>query len=522
MGIDFGKDGGPPVTLLIPTFNRRDCLGEAVGSAVRQSWRNLQIIVANDGGADVRDIVESFNDPRILLLQRAENRGKAVTLNEALQRAEGKHIAYLDDDDLHYPDHIRLLAEALEGPTDCQVAYTNLYRTTFRHRADGKRLATSKLLEIRRDFDRCFMFHFNHVLHCSVMHRKDLLGRTGPYNENIRVLIDWDMTRRLAFFSDFLHVERITGEYCIPAEKTSDRISYRMRQDRDEFFRQLTTIRTTRPAKPWPKVQDLSIILAPPRIDAETVKTVGHIINKTFWPYLVYLVLTPAEAAKLDTSGIPKVIETVLVGQAASYEARVDAALARCQGEIAAIVPMGLAIEEMWVEWPLYVLTHVAGANQAVAIPRSGDFAWGVVGWREDLLRARREHPALSVPQSLEKTGITVTQPRKADFPLAFDEFLSLARSMEQEGNWTGARVIFEKMPAVCDNELWMSEQAARALYLRGTADGEAIEHCRKVNTRLPSASSLLLEARLQQRCGRIDQAVELLEEARDILRWKG
>ena len=515
------KDG-PLVTLLIPTFNRRDYLGEAVGSAVRQVWRKLQIIVVNDGGQDVRDIVESFHDHRLVLLQRAENRGKAASLNEAIEHAEGKYVAYLDDDDILYPDHIRLLVEALEGPTDCQVAYTNLYRATFRRRPDGKRLATSKLVEIRRDFDRYFMFHFNHVLHCSVMHHRDLLYKTGPYNEGIRVLIDWDMTRRLAFFSDFLHVDRITGEYCVPVEKASDRISYRMRQDRKEFLRQLAAIRTTRPPKPWPKVQDLSIILAPPRIDAETVKTIGTVINKTFWPYLVYLVLPPGEAAKLNASEVPNVIEIVLTSPDAPYEERVDAALERCRGDVAAIVPMGLALEELWVEWPLHVLTHAAGTNQAVAIPRSNDLAWGVVGKRQDIAAARREHRALTIRRSLEAAGIEVIQPSKANYPLVFDEFLDLARSLEREGNWMDAGRIFEKMPIVCSNELWMAEQAARALYRKGGADGEAIDLCGKVNARSPSVSSLVLEARLLRRTGQTSRAVELLEQARDILGWKG
>jgi glycosyltransferase involved in cell wall biosynthesis len=522
MGIDSAKANGPLVTLLIPTFNRRDDLGEAVGSAVRQSWRNLQIIVANDGGADVRDIVESFNDQRILLLDRKENRGKAATLNEALQRAEGKYIAYLDDDDIHYPDHIRLLAEALEGPTDCQVAYSNLYRATFRSGGDGRRIATSKLLEIRRDFDRCFMFHFNHVLHCSVMHRKDLLERTGLYNEDIRVLIDWDMTRRLAFFSDFLHIDAVTGEYCVPVEKESDRISYRMRRNREEFFKQLTTIRTTRPAKPWPKVQDLSIILAPPRIDAAAVKNIGTVITKTYWPYLLYLALPPSEAARLNTSDIPKVIEMVPTAQEASYEASVDAALERCQGDVVAIVPMGLAIEELWVEWPLHVLMTKAAFDEAVAIPRSNDLAWGVVARRGDLLRARREHGDLSFPRSLQAAGIKVIRPNKEDFPLAFDDLLNLARSMEQEGNWMNAGRIFEKMPSVCSNDLWMAEQAAAAMFRKGGADAEAVELCRKVNSRSPNVSSLQLEARLQRRAGRGDLAIERLEQAREILNWKG
>ena len=81
---------GPVVTVLIPTFNRRRYFAEALASVVCQNYRNLQIIAINDGGEDVSDIVKSYDDPRLLFINRKENRGKAYSLNEALALAEGK------------------------------------------------------------------------------------------------------------------------------------------------------------------------------------------------------------------------------------------------------------------------------------------------------------------------------------------------------------------------------------------------------------------------------------------------
>lgn len=153
------------VSVLIPTFNRPRYLSEALTSVVRQSYRNLQVIVVNDGGQDVTDVVQSFGDPRIIFLNRRENRGKASSLNEALACAKGKYIAYLDDDDLYYPNHIEILVDALENQTDCQVAYSDLYKTHCRVMPDGSREVLGKVVEISRDFDRFLMLYFNHVLH---------------------------------------------------------------------------------------------------------------------------------------------------------------------------------------------------------------------------------------------------------------------------------------------------------------------------------------------------------------------
>ena len=193
----------PLVNVIIPTFNRPLYFQKALKSVLNQSYENLQVIVVNDGGQDVSGIVDSFYDSRIVFINRKENYGKAFSLNEALKYAEGKYIAYLDDDDMYYPDHIETLVDALENRTDCHVAYSDLYKVYCKVSQDGSRQVLSITIEVSRDFDRFFMLHFNHVLHVSLMHHRDLIEKTGPYNEKLNVLIDWDMTRRLAFFSDF-------------------------------------------------------------------------------------------------------------------------------------------------------------------------------------------------------------------------------------------------------------------------------------------------------------------------------
>ena len=106
---------GPMVSIILPTFNRPLYLAQAISSAVRQRYGNIQIIVVNDGGCDVSGIVKSFGDPRIVFINRQHNRGKAFSLNEAIATAKGKYIAYLDDDDIYYPHHIETLVNAVEN-----------------------------------------------------------------------------------------------------------------------------------------------------------------------------------------------------------------------------------------------------------------------------------------------------------------------------------------------------------------------------------------------------------------------
>ncbi|MHC4679835.1 MAG: glycosyltransferase family 2 protein, partial [Planctomycetota bacterium] len=291
---NYDKKAGPVVSVLIPTFNRPRYLLPALASVLRQTYRRLQVIVVNDGGVDVGEMVNSFHDRRVILINRKQNLGKPYSLNEALERAEGKYVAYLDDDDLYYPHHVETLVSALEGETDCQVAYSDFYKAYCSISSDGDRRVLSKVVEVSRDFDRFFMLHFNHVLHVCLMHRRDLIERTGPYNEQLNVLIDWDMTRRLVFFSDFHHVCEVTGEYCHPMGD-SDRISVQRRKDKDEYARNVLAIRTTRPPEPWTKIREMSVIFAGDRLDKQAGATMGSIWRHTFYPYKLYLPLPTSD-----------------------------------------------------------------------------------------------------------------------------------------------------------------------------------------------------------------------------------
>lgn len=511
---------GPLVSVLIPTFNRRAYLGEAIASACRQLHRNLEILVINDGGSDVADIVQGINDPRIVLIQNKENRGKACCLNQAIAQARGQYIAYLDDDDIHYPNHISSLVAALEANPQAGVAFSNLYRTSFRMGPDGKRVALGKYLEIVRDFDRFFMFHFNLVLHVSVMHRKDLIAKTGPYNEKVKVLIDWDMTRRLAFYSDFIHVDEATGEYSIP-ETESDRISHRMRKDPAEYERTVRMIRATRPPKPWPKVKDLSIIFLPRRMSLGAAETLGAIWQHTFAPCQIYLPLGERELNSVDSSEMPNLVRVPVSG-AAPLGARLDACLAKCDGDCVAIVPEGTPIGDMWVERTLHALVNNPAPNVGYLLESPPDGALAAVLRKDELLAARRAAPASSIRQSLLRAGISLRNPCDAELAFMFDDILHTAGALEEEGDWERAAEIYSKLPGKFANQLWMKERTAEALLNLGTRDEEVLALTGEINAVRPTVESLLLEARVQKRLGRLEAAVALLQDARRRLEWKG
>jgi len=509
------KQSGPLVSILLPTYNRRRYLPSALASAVDQSYTNIEIIVVRDGGEDVGDIVRSFNDPRIRYIDRDTNRGKAFSLNEALELAQGEYIAYLDDDDIFYPDHIQTLVDALERETDCLLAYTDLYRTYCRLRPQGQRDVLSKVLEVSRDFDRFVMLYFNHTLHVSLMHHRRLLEKTGPYNEQLEILIDWDFTRKAVFYTDFYHIPRLTGEYFSPLGP-SDRISFRQRTDHASYLRNAMTIRSTRPPKPWPKLKDLAIVLLFDRFDAEAGRTITEIWRHTFYPYRLYLPLTDAEAARLNTD-MPNLVIVPLERACGSLD-RLDAALQRCDAELVAAVPANLPIEQFWLEDSLYALaTGDSAVRGAFELEASTEHCWAVVATREDLQQARSAWPQLPLRQCLERVGVTIRRVLPEQIPFQLDQSLAQARLASQQGRWRKAAVIYQYAAGHYGNELWMNSLAAEALFHAGDHEN-ALQLIRQVNAQRPTIQTLLLEARVHRLRKDFRAAIPLLEQAERIL----
>ncbi len=519
----LGKTCGPLVSVLISTYNRPMYVREALESILRQTYGNFEILLVRDGGMPVKDIVSQFDDRRLTFIDRDVNRGLPYSFNEAMSRAKGKYICYLGDDDIFYPEHIEVLVNAIEGQDKYGVVYSDLYKAHCRVMKDGRRVVLSKNVEVSRDFDRMVMLQFNHALHVAVMHRRDLLERAGGYNEKLNVLIDWDLTRKLSFYTDFKHVPLVTGEYYAPVGDC-DRISVQRRKNVKDYIWNLLTIRSTRPPKPWSRVGDLSLILLTPHLDETAKQALLDIWSHTFYPYQIYLPLEQRELDRLETI-VPNILG-VAVRQNASPEEKVDAVLECVEGDYVAVVPADFKIVSRsgkdtdsvaWLEKSLQPLIDGHDPLEAFELIGSSQRSWAAVFRREQLERARRQYRHLPVRESAIAAGIRLRQPRMEEFPFQFDNLLSAAEMVEREGDWFKASQIYEYIHENHDNELWMKTRGANALYHAGRYD-RAVEMAGELNATRPTVATLLIEGRAQSRRKEFKTAIKLLQKAEDIL----
>ncbi len=105
----------PLVSVIIPTYNRADLIGHTLDSAINQSYRNLEIIVIDDGSVDnTEEVVKAIGDSRIRYIRHQTNCGGSTARNTGIEAARGEYIAFLDSDDIWVPNKIQLQLASIQ------------------------------------------------------------------------------------------------------------------------------------------------------------------------------------------------------------------------------------------------------------------------------------------------------------------------------------------------------------------------------------------------------------------------
>ena len=109
----------PKVSVLMPVYNGEEYIREAIDSVLSQTLRDFELIIINDGSTDNSiQIIKSYSDPRIVLVNSATNSGVIATLNKGIDAARGDYIARLDADDIAMPERFEKQVDFLDSHQD--------------------------------------------------------------------------------------------------------------------------------------------------------------------------------------------------------------------------------------------------------------------------------------------------------------------------------------------------------------------------------------------------------------------
>ena len=95
------------ISIITPVYNSEKYIGETIQSVLSQTHHNWEMLIADDCSRDnTAEVVQKFKDSRIKYFRLEKNSGAAVARNEALEKAKGKYIAFLDADDMWKPEKL--------------------------------------------------------------------------------------------------------------------------------------------------------------------------------------------------------------------------------------------------------------------------------------------------------------------------------------------------------------------------------------------------------------------------------
>ncbi len=206
---------GPLVSVIVRTRDRPDLLREAVGSLAESTYRKVEVIVVNDGGAPVD--LPTF-DLQVQMVALPENQGRAAAADAGIRAACGELVGFLDDDDLVAPEHIATLVAAHKG-AGVRLAYSDAAVTVYElDPQEGGFVCRERRLPYSRDFDRIRLLVDNYIPFNTVLVEKSLLEEVRDpsgrvLDHDLLFFEDWDLLIRLAQRVNFHHLPRVTCEY---------------------------------------------------------------------------------------------------------------------------------------------------------------------------------------------------------------------------------------------------------------------------------------------------------------------
>jgi glycosyltransferase involved in cell wall biosynthesis len=215
----WGRDldmSHPILSVIIPAFNVESFIAAAIRSVQQQTFRDLEIIVINDGSTDsTRQVLDSFvDDPRVLIIHQ-DNLGTSGCRNSGLRVARGEYIGFLDGDDLWMPEHARKHVEVLSGNRGVDMT-GSWWRVIYENGLDTGRCGKPKKKRIEiEDLIR------ENILSgtSNVVIKREAIDKAGWFDPALKATVDFDLFIRIAQL-------RPSNIYCIPEILTE----YRLRQ----------------------------------------------------------------------------------------------------------------------------------------------------------------------------------------------------------------------------------------------------------------------------------------------------
>ena len=211
----------PLVSIIMTTMDREKIIVDSINSVINQTYENWELIIINDGGNNIQQVINNFDNPKIHYIHLDKNRGKSTANNIAIDNSKGEIIAYLDDDDKWHQNHLEITVNELMKDKNCLFVYSDYVRVDcIIDKSTGKQFAIKKEVIENSTARSFFVKEMNFIPNFTMVHKKELFEKVGKYDTTLDYYEDWDMIRRFSYVTPFFHIPEITGEYWIDLKNT--------------------------------------------------------------------------------------------------------------------------------------------------------------------------------------------------------------------------------------------------------------------------------------------------------------
>ncbi len=194
----------PPVSVVIPAYNRATTIRAAIESVLAQTWDDFELIVVDDGSKDdTLAEARKVTDPRVRVVENPRNMGAAGARNTGISEARGTWIAFQDSDDEWLPTKLekqmaRLLAPgAAHVGAYCGLLTLGLLGDKAEDRLRLRYVPNSDIALVDGDIVASLL-QANMISTQTLVVRRDLILELGRFDEDTTPIEDWDFVIRLA------------------------------------------------------------------------------------------------------------------------------------------------------------------------------------------------------------------------------------------------------------------------------------------------------------------------------------
>jgi glycosyltransferase involved in cell wall biosynthesis len=182
----------PAVSVVIPTYNRKQWVTEAIDSVLKQKFRDFELLIVDDGSEDgTCEALGRYAGETGYLYLRHGGVSRARNIGSRICR--GDFVAFLDSDDLWQPAKLQRQMEYMRAHPDCRICYTDeiWIRRGVRANQGNKHRKYSGWI-----FEQCLPLCI--ISPSSALIRRDLLEQSGGFDESLPVCEDYDLWLRIA------------------------------------------------------------------------------------------------------------------------------------------------------------------------------------------------------------------------------------------------------------------------------------------------------------------------------------